>query len=68
MRGIGILMVIASHYAEWYGDVLQNETLQYALTRLGCYGVDIFFLVSGYGLVKSAGKKADRRPLFVEPD
>ena len=34
LRGIGILMVIASHYAEWYGDVLQNETLQYALTRL----------------------------------
>ena len=57
LRGIGILMVIASHYAEWYGDVLQNETLQYALTRLGCYGVDIFFLVSGYGLVKSAGKR-----------
>lgn len=57
LRGIAILMVTVSHYAEWYGDVLQNETLQYALTRLGCYGVDIFFLVSGYGLVKSAGKK-----------
>lgn len=57
LRGIAILMVIASHYAEWYGDVLQNETVRYGLTRLGCYGVDIFFLVSGYGLVKSAGKR-----------
>lgn len=57
LRGIAILMVIVSHYAEWYQDVLQNETLQYGLTRLGCYGVDIFFLVSGYGLVKSAGKR-----------
>ncbi|MFQ8702802.1 MAG: acyltransferase family protein [Eisenbergiella sp.] len=57
LRGIAILMVIASHYAEWYGDVLQNETVRYGLTRLGCYGVDKFFLVSGYGLVKSAGKK-----------
>ncbi|MDO4293742.1 MAG: acyltransferase [Eubacteriales bacterium] len=57
LRGIAILLVIASHYAEWFGEVLANGTLQYGLTRLGSYGVDIFFLVSGYGLAKSVGKR-----------
>lgn len=53
LRGIAILMVIVSHYAEWYTDILSNEALRFGLTRLGVYGVNIFFLVSGYGLVKS---------------
>lgn len=56
-RGIAIILVIASHYAEWYADVLTNETFRYALTRLGVYGVNIFFLASGYGLVKSVTRK-----------
>lgn len=54
LRGIGIVLVILSHYAPWYADVLQNEALVYGMSRLGVYGVDLFLLVSGYGLVKSA--------------
>ena len=57
LRGIAIVMVILSHYAEWYAEILSNETFRYALTRLGVYGVNIFFLVSGYGLVKSVSRK-----------
>lgn len=57
LRGIGIMLVILSHYAPWYADVLQNEALVYGMSRLGVYGVDLFFLVSGYGLVKSEQKR-----------
>lgn len=57
LRGIAIIMVIASHYVMWFMDLVTNEPLRYAVSRFGVYGVDIFFLVSGYGLVKSAAKK-----------
>lgn len=57
LRGIAIIMVILSHYAEWYTDILTNEAFRYGLTRLGVYGVNIFFLASGYGLVKSVSRK-----------
>lgn len=56
LRGAAILMVVLSHYADWYADIWHSEQIHYGLTRLGVYGVDLFFLVSGYGLVKSAGK------------
>lgn len=61
LRGIAILMVILSHYADWYADIWPSGQLHYGLTRLGVYGVDLFFLVSGYGLVKSAAKNGDAR-------
>lgn len=57
LRGIGIVLVILSHYAPWYADVLQNEPLVYGVSRFGIYGVDIFFLVSGYGLAKSERRR-----------
>lgn len=49
LRGIAALMVIASHYLPWYTDLVGNGP-----ARLGVYGVNLFFLVSGYGLAKSA--------------
>lgn len=65
LRGIGIVLVILSHYGPWYGDMVQNEALIYALSRLGVYGVDLFFLVSGYGLVKSEQKKPVGGPFLL---
>lgn len=53
-RGAAIVMVVASHYAEWIGAG-NNEALREFVARLGDFGVDIFFLVSGYGLAKAAG-------------
>lgn len=58
-RGIAALMVVASHYGEWI-NILTSlegnaETFRFALTKLGVYGVDIFFLFSGYAMVKSLG-------------
>ena len=58
-RGLAILMVLASHYAEWWEWLAPPagacELLRLAISRLGPYGVAIFFLFSGYGLVHSAG-------------
>lgn len=53
-RGIGILIVIASHYAEWIFVEPQYPTAREWISTWGPIGVSIFFLFSGYGLVKSA--------------
>lgn len=57
MRGFAILLVILSHYAAWMFVEPKNPALRDCLSTLGVYGVDIFFAMSGYGLVKSAAKK-----------
>ena len=61
-RGIAVLLVVLSHYGEWInilGPLEGNaETFRLAITKLGVYGVDIFFLFSGYAMVKSLGIKA----------
>ncbi|MBD5494034.1 MAG: acyltransferase [Lachnospiraceae bacterium] len=60
-RGIAALMVVLSHYGHWLKDILSlegmAETFCLALTKLGIYGVDIFFLFSGYAMVKSLGNR-----------
>ena len=55
-RGIAILMVIASHFAGGMYEESFNESLRQWISTWGVYGVDIFFLLSGYGLVKSYQK------------
>lgn len=58
-RGIAALMVVLSHYGDWINILVQlegnAETFRFALTKLGVYGVDIFFLFSGYAMIKSLG-------------
>lgn len=56
MRGIAILMVIASHYAGWMFVEPANPELREWVMTLGVFGVDIFLAMSGYGLVKAASK------------
>ena len=60
-RGMAAVMVVLSHYAEWWTWFAQTEgnaeTVRLAFSRLGVYGVDIFFLFSGYALVKSLGQE-----------
>ena len=55
-RGIAILMVIGSHYAGWMHTEPFNETVRAWISTWGVYGVDVFLLLSGYGLVKSYEK------------
>lgn len=60
LRGVAIIMVTFSHYVVWVSEWLMKPLLTDALSRLGCYGVDIFFLLSGYALCKTTqGKKVD---------
>lgn len=60
-RGIAVVMVIVSHYAEWWAWFLPTagrvEEFREALSKLGVYGVNIFFFFSGYGLTKAAESK-----------
>lgn len=68
MRGIGTLLVVFAHYAQWYITVADSNAVWQLLSKAGRYGVAIFFLVSGYGLVCSARKGLDadwvRRRVF----
>lgn len=58
-RGLAIIIVILSHYAEWWEWFTPSEgnaeLWRQAFSRLGPYGVAVFFLFSGYGLVTSIG-------------
>ena len=54
LRGIGALMVLINHLASWYAGGITWEPAAVLFSRFGIYGVDLFFLVSGYGLTKSA--------------
>lgn len=60
-KGIAIIMVILSHYAEWWEWFFKEEgtveLIRDGISRFGPYGVAIFLLFSGYGLSKSAGDK-----------
>lgn len=60
-RGIAAVMIVLSHYAEWWNWFTPTEgnaeVFRLALTKLGVYGVDIFFLFSGYAMVKSLGQE-----------
>lgn len=61
LRGIGTLLVILAHYSQWYITVESGNVIWYLMTKLGRYGVAVFFLVSGYGLVFSAKKGLEAR-------
>ena len=52
-RGIAILMVMVFHYANWNYEEPLSFAWKELVSSWGIYGVDIFFLLSGYGLVKS---------------
>ena len=57
LRGVAILIVIASHYTEWMGpENAVHPALAHAISTWGPFGVDAFMLLSGYGLYKSADK------------
>lgn len=67
-RGIAVVMVVLSHYAEWWAWFTPTEgnmeIFRQGLTKLGVYGVDLFFLFSGYAMVKSM-KQERMYPQFI---
>ena len=65
-RGIAILMVIGSHYAGWMHTEPFNETVRAWISTWGVYGVDVFLLLSGYGLVKSYEKNGIDKQFVLE--
>ena len=65
LRSLAILIVIASHYAEWYYLDHPYPMLRHAISTWGPPGVDIFFLLSGYGLYKSFKSAGKIDGLFI---
>ncbi len=64
-RGLAAIMVVASHYAEWMGAA-EHEALRQFITRLGDFGVDIFFFLSGYGLSRGAFNAGMNRKFILK--
>lgn len=61
-RGVAIIMVMVVHFANWNYEGPLSEIWKGMVSSWGIYGVDIFFLLSGYGLVKSYEKNGiDKR-------
>lgn len=60
IRGVAALLVIIAHYSQWYATATDAGIVCMLLTKLGRYGVSIFFAVSGYGLLCSAERGIDR--------
>ena len=53
LRGIGTFFVILAHYSQWYLTMADGNNIWQLLSKTGRYGVAVFFVVSGYGLVFS---------------
>lgn len=64
-RALAIIIVMMSHYATWMYLPAANEALRYRISNWGPFGVDIFFLLSGYGLYISASKTTRPSWLFL---
>ncbi len=61
-RAVAIIMVMVVHFANWNYQAPLSEIWKGMVSSWGIYGVDIFFLLSGYGLVKSYEKNGiDKR-------
>lgn len=56
LRSIAIMMVITAHYSNYIYKLNENRVWN-LFNKLGRYGVALFFLVSGYGLVCSIKEK-----------
>lgn len=69
-KGLAIIMIILSHYAEWwswfYTEEGVAEIIRSGISRSGPYGVAIFLLFSGYGLAKSVGNKRVGRRFILK--
>lgn len=59
LRGIGTILVVLAHYAQWYISMGNQNIFWLLLSKTGRYGVAIFFFVSGYGIVCSARNGLD---------
>lgn len=65
IKGFAIMLVMAAHYSQWYlAEGNQATMVFFLLSKLGRYGVALFFAISGYGLVISAEKGLNKQFLI----
>lgn len=63
LRGVGVFLVIFAHYSQWYLTISDNNIV-WLLSKTGRYGVAIFFMISGYGLVFSAKEEMNANWIY----
>lgn len=66
LRGMAALLVIVAHYAQWCDTQMNIGLIGMLLCKLGRYGVSIFFVISGYGLVRSVTAKGEISIQFLK--
>lgn len=67
LRGLASLMVFFAHITAGYslhvsnilGEYSQPGTIQYSITNIGTYGVEIFFFLSGFVIFKSSNSEPE---------
>ncbi|MDC7888415.1 acyltransferase family protein [Escherichia coli] len=63
MRGIAALMVVGFHYRTSLNGVYAQTNLGDLLFLNGAFGVDLFFIISGFIIVYSTKNKVENTPL-----
>ncbi|MCH5249881.1 MAG: acyltransferase [Lachnospiraceae bacterium] len=59
IKAVAMFLVVIAHYSQWYVTQADSNIMLTLMTKLGRYGVAMFFAISGYGLVSSASKGLD---------
>lgn len=59
IKAAAMFFVVIAHYSQWYVAQADSNIILTLLTKLGRYGVAMFFAISGYGLVCSAANGLD---------
>lgn len=66
LRGVAVLLVVASHAAVMEAKYFQGVRLLPAWFSAGEAGVDLFFVISGFAMVFSTGESASRGRAVAE--
>lgn len=63
LRGLAALLVVFFHFRYYLNDVYAKPDLGDALFQNGAFGVDLFFIISGF-IICYATRKPEQRPLI----
>ncbi|HBD4263822.1 TPA: acyltransferase, partial [Escherichia coli] len=63
LRGIAALLVVAYHNKQYLNEVYAQKDLGDLLFISGGFGVDLFFIISGFIIMLSSQKKETNSPI-----
>src|SRR5699024_4647506 len=63
LRGLAALMVVYFHFRYYLNDIYSKQDLGEFLFKNGAFGVDLFFIISGF-IICFATQRDEERPLL----